>query len=299
MGYIDTRHHVVVASGGTAQLKFEALWDWAQNDAQRWEVVNAKSVLDECLVLKRIGSPAGSIEVAIRTQNSTIWYVSGDPDGALSSTGDFTTPITCASPESIVEVQATPSTTHNKFVVIEYDDAVAVVEYGNSSENTNPTAILVGLGLAAIDPAWVAQGTRGMCVLVGAPILGGIGSVSQQWFAGGVTNSRAIVLGESRRLISYPISDSASVSGDVTIAAQELAVAIPLCVGSTRAPTAGRTHDGGLVAKYIRLVSADATGGGAPGTRFDLGAISFVRVGTTNAVSSRFCLVCEPGKAVK
>jgi hypothetical protein len=298
VGYIDTRHHVVVASGNTAQLKFEALWDWAQNDAVRWEVVNSKSVNDECLVLKRIGSPAGSIEVAIRTQNSTIWYVSGDPAGALSSTGDFTTPLTCASPQAIVEAQHTPTTTHNKMVVIEYDDAIAIFEYGNSSENTTPTAVLVGLGLAPIDSAWIAQGTLGMCVLVNAPSLGGANQFNQQWFDGAFTQSRAVVLGEMRRPFSYPVTDTASVSSDVTISAQERAVALPLTVGSVRV-AGGRIHDGGLVAKYIRLVSADATSGGVPGTRFDLGALSFVRVGAINTITARFCLVCEPGKAVK
>jgi hypothetical protein len=302
MGLQDTFHSVVVAGAATGEAKWTALRAFFNGGGStRWQLANPAAASTVGMVLTQINPSPDPWTIAIRrVTGGATWYGGADPDGVLAlNPGSTTTAMTAAgATEAELEILHTPNTTYTKMVVSEHDDAITILEYGDASENTFTKAMHLGCIYVCADPTWAANRSRGCGVLTEAPTLAGAGVNGTQWLAGLTAASRVRLLNESWRPFSTAGADGASVVCDVTLPSGNAAVACPISMGITNA-AASRTMQHAAVLKWLRFVSADATGGGTPGTRFQIGDDAWCRIGATNTSAARLCVSCQKDKAVR
>lgn len=301
MAYVDTQHNVVTAAAATGLAKWQALRSYFNGGGStRWELANPADPSTNGLWLTRIGAAAdGAPHIVIRRNTAgDTWYISSVVDGAISYVGNDTNPTTVfgsAEADYELNIAHTPNTGYTKMVVIEHDDALSIGEYTTSAENAFDKAIHAGILYVHSDPALVdAIGSRGNGVLTNQPSLNSVGTPLVAWTgAAPTTLSTVKLLGEDCTLGTL-ITDGTTAASD-TSAGACVAHPIPMQAKS-RARSA---YFAGVTFKWLRFVSADAAGGGNPGTRYEVGGTDgWLRFGATASTSNRLCLNCQYGKAV-
>lgn len=300
MGYQDTRHAVVVAAGNTGLDKWNALRNHFNGGGSfRWLLANPADPSLNGLWLQKAGEDR-SIIIRRDTAGST-WFISSAVDGLFGGPGNTTSPVGMlggADPDYVLERQHIPDTNYNKMLVIEFDDAIAILEYGNSSENTFPKGIHAGITAVPVDPSYAAEARfRGNMVHVGPPSTNGIGAGVSAWFSSGGSTTTNAQMARAFSTAYWPTADTVDAVNVVGDAPGPLTTTAPIPIAL--APHVGTAYLRGFVSKWLRFVSADATGGGNPGTRYEVGDDAWCRIGTTATTSARLCINVQKSKAVR